>query len=133
MIMKSVKKLKRCFGSSYHFEKYFSDNEIRSIYKNKLHYDYDLKIASLKINHIRLDTVFYWNEDGLNISFDVYVKDSIDSFEWICFDNVTVAHNFKLKNLEKEMVSFLNREIDCYHLSYSDCYYETVIPKEDKK
>ena len=132
MIMGSVKKLKRRFGSSYHFEKYFSDKEIRDIYKNELHYDYDLKIATLRINHIRLDAVFYWNEDGLNISFDVYVKDRIDSPEWICFDNVTVAENFKPGKLEKEMVDFLNKEMEYYHLSYSECYYETVIPKGDK-
>lgn len=75
----------------------------------------------------------YWNEDGLNISFDVYVKDSSDSLEWICFDNVTVTNNFKPKKLEKEMVDFLNTEIEYYHLSYSECYYETVIPKGDKK
>lgn len=131
--MGSVKKLKKCFGNSYHFEKCFSDNEIRGIYKNELHYDYDLKIASLRINLIRLDAVLYWNEDGLNTSFDVYVKDSIDSLEWICFDNVIVTNNFKLKKLEKEMVDFLNKEIEYYHLSYSECYYETVIPKEDKK
>lgn len=131
--MGSVKKLKRRFGKSYHFEKYYSDNEIQDIFKNELHYDYDLKIASLRINHIRLDAVLYWNEDGLNTSFEVYVKDSVDSLEWICFDNVTVTNNFKLKKLEKEMVDFLNKEIEYYHLSYSECYYETVIPKEDKK
>ncbi len=125
--------MKKRFGSSYHFEKYYSDNEIRGIYKNELQYDYDLKIASLRINHIRLDAVLYWNEDGLNTSFDVYVKDIIDSLEWICFQNVTVTNNFKPKKLEKEMVDFLNKEIEYYHLSYLECYYETVIPKGDKK
>lgn len=131
--MNSVKRLKKQFGNKYSFEKYLSDKSIRNILKSQTQYDYDIVLASLRINYIRLDLVCYQNENGLNISFDVFVKDDPDNIEWICFDSVLCSNKIKLPSLEKQMVNFLNKEIDYYNLSYSECYYETINPKENQK
>lgn len=131
--MNSAKRLKKQFGNKYSFEKYLSDKSIRSILKSRTKFDSDIVLASLRVNYIRLDLVCYQNENGLNISFDVFVKDNPNNIEWICFDSVLFYSKLKLSGLEKQMVNFLNEEIDCYNLSYSECYYETINPKENEK
>lgn len=131
--MNSAKRLKKQFGDKYFFKQYFSDKNIRSILKNKTQFDSDIVLASLRVNYIRLDLVCYQNENGLNISYDVFVKDNPENTEWICFDSVLCCNKSKLSGLEKQMVNFLNEEIDYYNLSYSECYYETINPKENEK
>lgn len=131
--MNNAKRLKKQFKDKYSFEKYLPDESIRNILKNQVQLDSDIVLASLRVNYIRLDLVCYQNENGLNISYDVFVKDNPENIEWICFDSVLCSNKIKLSNLEKQMVNFLNKEIDYYNLSYSECYYETINPKGDQK
>lgn len=60
------------------------------------------------------------------MGYDILVKDTPDSKEWICYDTLNDDVKYNSLNLEQEMFNILNREVKEYGLSYTDCNFEVV-------
>ncbi len=61
--------------------------------------------------------------------YEFLFKDTPDSTEWICYDTLNDEMKYNVLNLEKEMFNILNREVNEYGLSYTDCNFEVIKSK----
>ena len=124
--MNQRKKLKKLLGGRYLFEKYLSASEIRRLLVEKSALDSEKLFASLTVGCVRIDAVVYSASGRTALGYDIFVKDTPDSAEWICYDNPSDEVKFTSFNLEQEMFSVLNSVVERYGLSYTECNFETV-------
>lgn len=108
------------------FEKYLSAGEIRKLLAEKSVLDSEKLFASLTVGCVRIDAVVYSASGKTALGYDIFVKDTPDSAEWICYDNPSDEVKFTSLNLEQEMFSVLNSAVERYGLSYTECNFETV-------
>ncbi|MGN0475592.1 MAG: hypothetical protein ACI4IJ_10925 [Acutalibacteraceae bacterium] len=124
--MNQKKRLKKLLGGRYLFEKYLSAGEIRRLLAEKSALDSEKLFASLTVGCVRIDAVVYSASGRTALGYDIFVKDTPDSAEWICYDNPSDEVKYSSFNLEQEMFSVLNSAVERYGLSYTECNFETV-------
>ncbi len=84
--MNRSKELRRAMGDSYSFQKFITDREVSRLRRQiPLQFE-DTVAASLTVGCMKINAVLFQSEDALRLGYDVYVKDSPGSAEWICFD-----------------------------------------------
>lgn len=66
------------------------------------------------------------------LGFDILVKDTPDSEEWICYDTLGDEIKLSSRNIEQAMFGILNREVNEYGLSYTQCNFEVINGKSIK-
>ena len=70
---------------------------------------------------MRLDAVLFRSPSGLELGYDILVKDAPNSREWIFYDAVS-ADSLK----ETAMAAELDQYITEHGLSYTDCRFTRV-------
>ncbi len=124
--MNQRKRLKKLLGGRYLFEKYLSAGEVRRLLAEKSCFNSEKLFASLTVGCVRIDAVLYSDSDRLALGYDIFVKDTPDSTEWICYDNPSDEVKYSSFNLEQEMFSVLNSAVERYGLSYTECNFQIL-------
>ena len=124
--MNERKKLKKQLVEKYIFKKYLSSAEVRKILSENPKDKHDTLFASLTVGCVKINAVVFPTPDCMTMGYDILVKDTPDSTEWICYDTLNDEVKYNALNLEQEMFNILNREVEKYGLSYTDCNFEVV-------
>ena len=129
--MKRVKKLKGDLGGEYVYQRFMSDREVSRLQRQVPLQFEDTVAASLTVGCIKINAVLFQEDGTLRLGYDVYVKDSPGSSEWICFDCPSDRASLK----ESDMLAVLDRIVTENGLSYTECCFEQLegIMPPDKK
>ena len=129
--MKLAKDLKNQLGNKYSFTRPVSDRDIFLLQRNIPQNFSEAVVASLTAGCVKIEATLFKTKEKLSLCYDVFVKDTPDSDEWICYE--TPTDTVKLK--EAEMLSVLDRIVSENGLSYTECCFEklngkVISPKE---
>lgn len=129
--MNRIRELKRQLGSAYSFQKFMSDREVSRLRRQATSQTADALAASLTVGCMKINAVLFQEDGSLRLGYDVYVKDSPGSAEWICFDCPSDTASLK----EQDMLAVLDRIVRENGLSYTECCFELLEGREppDKK
>ena len=129
--MNRVKKLKRALGSEYAYQRFMSDREVSRLRRQAPVQFEDTIAAILTVGCMKINAVLFQEDGTLRLGYDVYVKDSPGSSEWICFDCPSDRASLK----ESDMLAVLDRIVAENDLSYTECCFERLegIMPPDKK
>lgn len=129
--MNRVKELRRAMGDSYSFQKFITDREVSRLRRQAPQHMEDTIAASLTVGCMKINAVLFQEDGSLRLGYDVYVKDSPGSSEWICFDCPSDRASLK----EQDMLAVLDRIVSENGLSYTECCFERLegILPPDKK
>ena len=129
--MNRVKELRRAMGDSYSFQKFITDREVSRLRRQAPQHMEDTIAASLTVGCMKINAVLFQEDSSLRLGYDVYVKDSPGSSEWICFDCPSDRASLK----EQDMLAVLDRIVTENGLSYTECCFERLegILLPDKK
>lgn len=131
--MNERKKLKKQLDDKYIFKKYLSSAEVRKLLCENPKDKHEKLFASLTVGCVKINAIIFPTPDNMTIGYDILVKDTSDSTEWICYDTLNDEVKFSVLNLEQEMFNVLNREVKEYGLSYTDCNFEIINGKTINK
>lgn len=129
--MNRGKKLKHDLGSEYAYQRFMSDREVSRLRRQMSLRFEDTIAASLTIGCMKINAVLFQEDGTLRLGYDVYVKDSPGSAEWLCFDCPSDRASLK----ESDMLAVLDRIVAENGLSYTECCFEQLdgIMPPDKK
>lgn len=117
------KRLKKQLGSGYQFEQRFSAKNLARMLQRLGGSNHFLIAASLAVGAVKLEAVVYWNNGKYSLGYDLLVKDTPLSPDWICYENLPDPVRYNAWNLEREMFLVLDRAVDKYGLSYTECRF----------
>ena len=120
--MKLTKDLKNQLGDKYSFTRPVSDRDIFLLQRNIPQNFSEIVVASLTVGCVKIEATLFKTKEKLSLCYDVFVKDTPDSDEWICYENPT--DTVKLK--EGDMLSVLDRIVSENGLSYTECCFEKL-------
>ena len=120
--MKLTKDLKNQLGDKYSFTRPVSDRDIFLLQRNIPQNFSEIVVASLTVCCVKIEATLFKTKEKLSLCYDVFVKDTPDSDEWICYENP--SDTVKLK--EAEMLSVLDRIVSENGLSYTECCFEKL-------
>ncbi len=129
--MKLTKDLKNQLGDRYSFTRPVSDRDIFLLQRNIPQNFSEVVVASLTVGCVKIEATLFKTKEKLSLCYDVFVKDTPDSDEWICYE--TPIDTVKLR--EADMLSVLDRIVSENGLSYTECCFEklngkVISPKE---
>ena len=132
--MLKQKRLKKLLGQGYFFEQRLSSAVVKNLLEMLNGSNHFLIAASLTVGVVKLDAVVYWNNGKYSLGYDLMVKDTPDGEEWICYENLQEEVRYHVWNLEREMFLVLDRAVNKYSLSYTECNFrkadEECCPKK---
>lgn len=120
--MKRIKELKNQLGDKYFFCRPMSDRDIFLLQRKPPQNFAETVVASLTVGCVKIEATLFKNKEKLSLCYDVFVKDTPDSYEWICYE--TPTDTVKLK--ETEMLFVLDRIVSENGLSYTECCFEKL-------
>ena len=120
--MNNIKNLKQTLGSHYSYSRHLSDRDIYSLIRISSSHFPERTVASLIVGTVKIEATLFKENDKPALCYDVFVKDTPDSNEWIYYD--TPSDYVKLD--ENTMVSVLDRIVGENHLSYTKCCFESL-------
>ena len=120
--MKLTKDLKNQLGDRYSFTRPVSDRDIFLLQRKPPQNFAETVVASLTVGCVKIEATLFKSKEKLKLCYDVFVKDTPDSDEWICYE--TPSDTVKLK--EAEMLSVLDRIVSENGLSYTECCFEKL-------
>ncbi len=126
--MNQVKELKKVLGADYAYQKFISDREVSRLRRQGPQHLEDTIAASLTVGCMKINAVLFQSEGSLRLGYDVYVKDSPGSSEWICFDCPSDRASLK----EQDMLAVLDRIVSENGLSYTECCFERLEGRQVK-
>ena len=129
--MNRVKEVKKALGAEYMYQRFLSDREVTRLRRQIPLQCEDTIAASLTVGCMKINAVLFQEDGSLRLGYDVYVKDSPGSSEWICFDCPSDRASLK----EQDMLAVLDRIVTENGLSYTECCFERLegIMPPDKK
>ena len=130
--MNERKKLKKQLVDKYIFKMYLSVNEVKNLLSENPKNKHDTLFASLTVGCVKINAVLFPTPVKMLLGFDILVKDTPDSEEWICYDTLSDEIRLSPRNIEKAMFDILNREVKEYGLSYTKCNFEVINCKSIK-
>ena len=77
----------------------------------------------LSAGAVRLEAVVYWDNGKYSLGYDLLVKDTPFSPDWICYENLPDPVRYDVRNLEREMFQVLDRAVKKYDLSFTECRF----------
>ena len=130
-MMNRVKEVKKALGAEYVYQRFMSDREVSRLRRQAPQHMDDTIAASLTVGCMKINAVLFLSDVTLRLGYDVYVKDSPGSSEWICFDCPSDRASLK----ESDMLAVLDRIVAENDLSYTECCFERLegIMPPDKK
>jgi len=120
------KRLKKQLGDGYFFEQRLSAAVVKNLLTQLTGSNTFLVAASLTAGVVRLEAVVYWNAGRYSLGYDLMVKDTPDSPEWVCYESIQEEVRYNAWNLEREMFLVLDRAVERYGLSYTECCFSKV-------
>lgn len=120
--MKRIRELKKELGEKYLFRRFLSDKEIQQLQKTNPAEFETQTVASLTAGCVKIECCVYMAKGGLQLGYDVFVKDEPDSADWIFYDSPNVSVSTK----EVDMLAVLNQVVERNGLSYTECCFEKL-------
>ena len=120
--MKRIKELKKQLGGKYFFCRPLSDRDVFLLQRNPPKNFVETVVASLTVGCVKIEATLFKSKEKLKLCYDVFVKDTPDSDEWICYENP--PDTVKLR--ETEMLLVLDRIVSENGLSYTECCFEKL-------
>ena len=130
--MKRAKELRKRLGERYSFKRWVSGQELFRLQKRPPENFTDTVLAELIVGCVKMEAVAYLDGTKVEVGYDIFVKDSPDAREWICYD----ISNRPVRLKESEMLSELDRIVESNGLSYTECCFEKLdgmVPTDEKK
>ena len=121
--MLKQKQLKKQLGEKYFFEQRLSAAVVKNLLDMLDGSNHFLVAASLAVGVVKLEAVVYWNNGKYSLGYDLMVKDTPNSPEWICYENLPEEVRYNVWNLEREMFQVMDRAVEQFDLSYIDCRF----------
>ena len=121
--MSKQKRLKKELGTGYRFEQRFSAKNLARMLERLEGSNHFRVVAILTAGAVRLEAVVYWGNGKYSRGYDLMVKDTPFSPEWICYENLPDPVRHDAWNLEREMFQVLDRAVQKYGLSYTECRF----------
>ena len=121
--MLKQKRLKKQLGDGYFFEQRLSAAVVKNLLDMLGGSNHFLIAASLTVGVVKLDSVVYWNNGKYSLGYDLMVKDTPEADEWICYENLQEEVRYNVWNLEREMFLVLDRAVEQFGLSYTECNF----------
>ncbi len=120
--MKPTKELRKQLGDKYSFIRFMPDRDIFLLQRNPPQNFAETVVASLTVGCVKIEATMFKTKEKLSLCYDVFVKDTPHSDEWICYE--TPTDTVKLK--EADMLSVLDRIVSENGLSYTECCFEKL-------
>ena len=114
--MSRAKELRKRLGERYSFKRMVSGQELFRLQKRPPEEFTDKLLAVLVVGCVKMEAVAYRDWNKIEVGYDIFVKDSPDAREWICYDVVNKA--VKLK--ESDMLFDLDKIVENNRLSYTE-------------
>lgn len=127
--MNKQRRLKKELKGGYRFRQKFSPATVARMLTWLYSSDGIIEAATLQVGVVRLDAVLYWYGSGYRLGYDLMVRDAESSPDWICYESLGDEVRYNVWNLEREMFQVLDRAVEQYGLSYTECRF----PKLDGK
>ena len=127
--MNRQKQIKQELGERYVFERLLSVREAKQLVTERNKNLFPQTVQSLTAGCVKIELCVYVRNGNPHLGYDVFVKDSPDSPEWICFDSPDDPGSFG----EEEMFDVLDRVVRNNHLSYTECCFEKLCGKRIEK
>ena len=121
--MYQQKQLRKQLGDGYRFCQHLSSGEAKRLLSQVDGGNHFQVAASLTAGVVKLEAVVYWNNGKYSLGYDLLVKDTPLSPDWICYENLPDPVRYNAWNLEREMFLVLDRAVDKYGLSYTECRF----------
>lgn len=121
--MLKQKRLKKLLGTGYRFEQKLSAEDVADLLERLEGGNHFWIAAALAVGAVKLEAVVYWNNGKYSLGYDLMVKDTPFSPEWICYENLSDPVRYDVRNLEREMFLVLDRAVEKYSLSYTECRF----------
>ena len=121
--MLKQKRLKKQLGKRYFFEQRLSSAVAANLLETLDGSNHFLIAASLAVGVVKLEAVVYWNNGKYSLGYDLLVKDTPLSPDWICYENLPDPVRYNVWNMEREMFLVLERAVERYGLSYTECRF----------
>ena len=113
--MNRQKQIKQELGERYVFERLLSVREAKRLVTERNKNLFPQTVQSLTAGCVKIELCVYVRNGNPHLGYDVFVKDSPDSPEWICFDSPD------------------DRVVRNNHLSYTECCFEKLYGKMIEK
>lgn len=130
--MNKQRKLKKELKGNYQFHQNFRPDTIKELLSGLEKRESYVEIATLEAGMVRLDAVIYWERGRNKLGYDLLVKDSEDSGEWICYDSLSDEVKCFGRSLERDMFQVLDRAVEQFGLSYTHCPFQRLDGKESQ-
>lgn len=131
--MLKQKRIKKILGKDYAFEQRLSPAVVQNLLGILGGSNHFLIAASLTAGVVKLEAVVYWSNGKYSLGYDLMVKDAPDSTEWICYENLLEEVRYHVWNLEREMFQVLDRAVEQYGLSYTECNFPVLDDSTSKE
>ena len=131
--MSKQKRLKKELGTGYRFEQRFSAKNLARLLERLEGSNHFRVVAILTAGAVRLEAVVYWDNGKYALGYDLMVKDTPFSPEWICYENLPDPVRYDAWNLEREMFQVLNRAVEKYGLSFTECRFPKLDGSNGKR
>lgn len=126
-ILNKQRKVRKELKDRYYFRQMLTANMVQMFLSGLEPSSLPIVAASLTAGVVRLEAVIYWDKERHNLGYDLMVKDSPESLEWICYESLPDEVRYNVWNLEREMFRVLDRAVEQYGLSYTECSFRTLI------
>lgn len=120
--MKRIRELKKELGEKYLFLRFLSDKEIRLMQKTNPAEFESQTVSSLTAGCVKIECCIYMANTGLQLGYDVFVKDDPSSDDWIFYD----CPNVSVSTKETDMFAILDQVVEQNRLSYTECCFERL-------
>lgn len=127
------KRLKKQLGSGYQFEQRFSAKNLARMLRRLEGSNHFRVAAILSAGAVRLEAVVYWDNGKYSLGYDLLVKDTSFSPDWICYENLHDPVRYDVRNLEREMFQVLDRAVKKYDLSFTECRFPKLDGSSGKR
>lgn len=131
--MLKQKRIKKILGKDYAFEQRLSPAVVQNLLGMLGGSNHFLIAASLTAGVVKLEAVVYWSNGKYSLGYDLMVKDQPDSTDWICYENLLEEVRYHVWNLEREMFQVLDRAVEQYGLSYTECSFPVLDDSNSKE
>lgn len=95
--MSKQKRLKKELGTGYRFEQRLTAKNLARLMERLEGSNHFRVVAILTAGAVRLEAVVYWDNGKYSLGYDLMVKDTPFSPEWICWPSIpTISKDLKL-------------------------------------
>lgn len=96
--MYQQKQLRKQLGDGYRFCQRLSSGEAKRLLSQVDGGNHFQVAASLTAGVVKLEAVVYWNNGRYALGYDLMVKDSPDSPDWICYESLAEEVRYSVRN-----------------------------------